>query len=114
MQTLLNQWFVSNESKFNNKVYLFNLDFIPYLSKPTIIMGSDVAENTVIESVTKKVFGDTVNFIIDNGLFKDGMVYHILRRILPQNKFKIINLVMTYDFLNDYTLFRRFMEDFIK
>ncbi|MCP4761275.1 MAG: hypothetical protein GY870_05805, partial [archaeon] len=114
IQTMLNMWFVANIEKFENKVYLFNLDFIPYLSKPTIIMGSDPEENVVIKSIVDRVFKDSVSFIIDDGLFKDGMINKILSKILPSNKFKIINLVMTYDFLNNYVLFKNFMSEFIK
>ncbi|MHA1822225.1 MAG: hypothetical protein ACTSU2_05230 [Promethearchaeota archaeon] len=114
IEHMLKEWFVKNKNNFSTKVYLFNLDFIPYLSKPTIIMGSDESENLAIQSIVKRVFKDDVTFIIDEGLFKGGMVYDFLVSILPSDKFKIINLVMTYDFLNNYILFKNFMNEFVK
>lgn len=114
IQTLLNTWFVSNEDEFRTKVYIFNLDFIPYLAKPTIIMGSDKEENVMVKSVVHNTFNEDVSFIVDDGLFKGGMVNQLIQQILPKDKFKVLNLVMTYDFLNNYDLFKRFMDAFIK
>lgn len=114
IQTLLNMWFVSNEANFKSKVYLFNIDFIPYLSKPTIIMESEPEENLLIKSIVDRVFKDSISFIIDDGLFKGGMVKNILQSILPSHRFKVINMVLTYDFLNNYILFKNFMSEFIK
>lgn len=114
IQTLLNMWFVSNEASFKSKVYLFNMDFIPYLSKPTIIMESDPEENLVIKSIVDRVFKDSISFIIDDGLFKGGMVKTILQNILPTHRFKVINMVLTYDFLNNYLLLKNFMSEFVK
>jgi len=114
IQTLLYMWFVANEHKFQSKVFLFNLDFIPYLTKPTIIIESNPEENLFIQTIISKTFGDSVSLIIDDGLFKGGMIKKIFQKILPKDKFKVINVVMTYDFLNNYELLKNFMNAFIK
>jgi hypothetical protein len=77
-------------------------------------MESEPEENLVIKSIVDRVFKDSISFIIDDGLFKGGMVKEILQKILPTHRFKVINLVMTYDFLNNFMLFKNFMSEFIK
>ena len=113
LKSLLNKILAKNAKKFENRIYIFNLDFIPYLSKPTIIV-EDSEENLAIKSIVERCFGEDVSFIIDSGLFKGGEVNKILKEILPENKFKILNLVMTYDFLNDYTMLKKFLREFIR
>jgi hypothetical protein len=113
LKSLLNKILVKNAKKIENKTYIFNLDFIPYLSKPTIII-EDSEENLAIKSIVERSYGEEVSFIIDGGLFKGGELNKILRETLPENKFKILNLVMTYDFLNDYTLLKKFLMEFIR
>ncbi len=113
LKSLLNKILVKNAKKIESKTYIFNLDFIPYLSKPTIII-EDSEENLAIKSIVERSFGNEISFIIDSGLFKGGEMNRILRETLPENKFKILNLVMTYDFLNDYNMLKKFLNEFIK
>ncbi|MHA1727952.1 MAG: hypothetical protein ACTSWY_04395 [Promethearchaeota archaeon] len=114
IEIILNEIFVKKEDLFNNKVYIFNIDFIPHLSKPTIILGSDSEENQVIKSIVNRIYGNSVSFLIDSGLFQGGFVFELLKKTLPVSSFKVLNLVMTYDFLNDYKMFKKFMNEFIK
>ena len=114
VQTIIKNLFVTHAGKVPHKMYIFNLDFIPYLSKPTIIVGDDPEENIVIQSIIKRVFKDKVSLIIDDGLFKDGKIHDWIKSILPSNKFKLLNLVLTYDFLNNYNMFKDFMKEFVR
>ncbi|MBN2154545.1 MAG: hypothetical protein JW776_00690 [Candidatus Lokiarchaeota archaeon] len=114
VQSIIKNLFVTHASNVPHKMYLFNLDFIPYLSKPTIIVGDDPEENIVIQSIIKRVFKDQVSLIIDDGLFKDGKITEWIKSILPPNKFKLVNLVLTYDFLNNHTMFKDFMNEFVR
>jgi hypothetical protein len=113
LEDIINTTLRKNIQMFKNTVFIFNLDFIPYLSKPTIILA-DSEENLLIKSIIKRVFNDSVSLIIDSGLFKNGFLFDYLTRLLPDSKFKVINLVMTYDFLNDYSMLKNFLGEFIK
>lgn len=113
-QTIIKNLFVTHANTVPHKMYIFNLDFIPYLSKPTIIVEDDPEENIVIQSIIKRIFKEEVSLIIDDGLFKDGKINEWIKSILPSQKFKLLNLVLTYDFLNNYQLFKKFMNEFVR
>ncbi len=106
----IEHFFKSNFSQMNNDIYLFNLDFIPYLNAPTIIMESDPAINNSIQSKINSKLGNKISFILDNGVFKGGDIPKILKSIFTNNNFKIINLVLSYEILNNYILFKDFLK----
>ncbi len=114
VQTIIKNLFVAHANEVPHKMYLFNLDFIPYLSQPTIIVEDDPEENIVMQSIVKRVFKNEVSLIIDDGLFKEGKINHWIKSILPSNKFKLLNMVLTYDFLNNYNLFKNLMNEFVR
>ena len=114
VQTIIKNLFVAHANQVPHKMYIFNLDFIPYLSKPTIIVEDDPEENIVMQSIVKRVFKNEVSLIVDDGLFKEGKINAWIKSILPSNKFKLLNLVLTYDFLNNYSMFKNFMKEFVR
>ncbi|MHA1732775.1 MAG: hypothetical protein ACTSU5_12590 [Promethearchaeota archaeon] len=113
--SVLNRFLVKNAVNFSGTHIVFNLDFIPRLVRPTIIMGSDLEMNAAFESSIKRAFpnGD-VDFIIDDGLFEGGKVFSDLCGILKPPKFKVLNLVLTYDFLSDLAKLKQFLLAFIR
>ncbi len=115
VQMIIKNLFVANAHQVPHKLYIFNLDFIPYLSKPTIIIEDDPEENVVMQSIIKRIFkNENVSLIIDDGLFKEGKINTWIKSILPSSKFKLLNLVLTYDFLNNYSMFKKFMNEFVR
>jgi len=105
--------FFDNLARSSSQVFVYNLDFIPYLGKPTIIISSEQDIFDYISSRTKKL-GDSVNLIIDDSLFKGGKIVENLNQILPPNKCRVINLVLSYEFINDYNTFKAFIQSLIK
>ena len=101
--------FFKNLSSVPGQVLIFNLDFIPYLGKPTIIISSEHDLSDRFYSKIKKV-GDTINLIIDDSIFKGGKISNELSQIFPTAKSKIINLVLSYEFINDYNIFKTFIQ----
>ncbi|MFX1315387.1 MAG: hypothetical protein ACFE9T_05950 [Promethearchaeota archaeon] len=101
--------FFSNLLRSSNQVFVYNLDFIPYLGKPTIIVSSGQDIFDFINSKIKKL-GDSVNVIIDNSLFKGGKIVENLIQVFPSNKCRVINLVLSYEFINDYNTFKAFIQ----
>ncbi len=104
--------FFDNLARSSSQVFVYNLDFIPYLGKPTIIISSEQDIFDYINSKIKKL-GDSVNLIIDDSLFKGGKIVENLNQILPPNKCRVINLVLSYEFINDYNTFKAFIQSLI-
>ncbi len=96
--------------RITNQVTLFNLDFIPYLGKPTVILSSISEDLNTTKSKIISVLKDSVNVIIDDDLFKGGKTVDTLTSIFYGNHFKIVNLVLSYEFINDYNLFKNLIQ----
>ena len=105
----LSQFISSNLANNPNTVLIFNLDFIPYLGKPTIITAQESQEFENFQSKIKKTLGDAVNIINDDSLFNGGRVLDNLNQIIASNNCKITNLVLSYEFINDYNIFKNFL-----
>jgi len=108
LKTTLTQFF-KNFANLSNQLYVFNLDFIPYLGKPTIILSSESHLNETLKSKIQKL-GDKVNLIIDESMFKGGKIYDTLKEIFPPAKSEIINLLLSYEFINDYNILIEFIQ----
>jgi hypothetical protein len=64
LRNTLNQFF-QNFVKIPHGLLIFNLDFIPYLGKPTIILSTEPQTNNNLKSKIEKL-GNNVSLIIDN------------------------------------------------
>jgi len=111
IQTTLKKFFKPESIK--NRVTVFNLDFIPYLGKPTVILSSNSEDLNVFNSKIVKALGDRVNVIIDDDLFKGGKTVESLKSIFYGSNFKIVNLILSYEFINDYDIFKTFVQSLI-
>ena len=111
LKTSINQFF-KNLKNAPGQVLIFNLDFIPYLGKPTVIVSDDSGLEQVFHSKVKKI-GESINLIVDNSFFKGGKVSDYLKEIFPSNKCRIINLVLSYEFINDYNIFKTFVQSLL-
>ena len=109
----LTQFFVPNLKNIPSPILIFNVDFIPYLGKPTIILSSESEIAMNLATKLKKSLGDEINLIIDASLFKGGTTVDNLKQLFPPNKCQIINLVLSYEFINDYDVFRKFIQSLL-
>ncbi|MHA1194175.1 MAG: hypothetical protein ACTSP9_18125, partial [Promethearchaeota archaeon] len=109
MQSTLTQFFPINKMK--GPITMFNLDFIPYLGKPTIILSTQNSQ--LISSKIQKKLGDRVKLIVDNDLFEGGKVKEFLERVFHSNNITVINLILSYEFINDYNILKAFVEALI-
>ncbi|HUW90467.1 MAG TPA: hypothetical protein VMV43_08080 [Candidatus Nanopelagicaceae bacterium] len=96
--------------RITNQVRIFNLDFIQYLGKPTVILSSISEEMNTIKSKIVSNLKDSVNVIIDDDLFKGGKTVDNLTSIFYGNQFKIVNLVLSYEFINNFNLFKNLIQ----
>ncbi|MFX1419121.1 MAG: hypothetical protein ACFE9N_09405 [Promethearchaeota archaeon] len=108
LKVTLNQFF-KNLSSSRGQILIVNLDFVPYLGKPTVIISDKSESSKKIYSKIKKI-GDTINLITDDSVFKSGAISDELGQIFPGNKSRIINLVLSYEFINDYNIFKTFIQ----
>jgi len=104
--------FFKNFENTPGQISIFNLDFIPYLGKPTVILSQDHDLDKNVYSKIKRV-GEIINVIVDDSLFNGGKISNDLKQILPSNKCKIINLVLSYEFINDYDIFRTLIQSLL-
>ena len=111
IQTTLKKFF--HPESIKNRVTVFNLDFIPYLGRPTVILSSISDDLNAINSKIVKALGDRINVIIDDDLFKGGKTVESLSSIFYGSNFKIVNLILSYEFINDYDIFKTFVQSLI-
>jgi hypothetical protein len=48
--------------------------------------------------------------MVDNDLFKGGKSVENLSSIFYGNNFNIVNMVLSYEFINDYEIFKNFIQ----
>jgi uncharacterized protein YerC len=108
IQRTLKQFFPVNNLK--KDLVIFNLDFIPYLGKPTVIFASSSRTLAIIKSKVEKKLGEQATVLIDEGIFKGGASLEPITNTLGAMGADIVNLVLSYEFLNDYNLFKIFIE----
>jgi len=104
LKNTLTQFF-QNFTHLQNQLIVFNLDFIPYLGTPTIILS---AESLLAEKIKSKIgkISDKINIISDGSLFEGGKILDSLKQIFPSSKCAIINFIFSYEFLNDYNMLK--------
>jgi hypothetical protein len=104
--------FFKNFENISGQVSIYNLDFIPYLGKPTVILSqSSDLDNNIISKIRK--VGETINVIVDDSLFNGGKITEDLKQVLPSSKCKIGNLILSYEFINDYDIFKTLIESLL-
>jgi len=108
MQKTLTQFFPL--SKLPSKLIIFNLDFIPYLGKPTIILSGESDE---IKLKIQGKLGNKANILIDQETFEGGKSTEFLKEIFRSSNIQVFNLVLSYEFINDYNIFKEFIEALI-
>jgi hypothetical protein len=106
----LRQFF--NVQTVPNQLIVLNLDFIPYLGKPTIIISS---ENDIehLKTKIKNALGESANLHVDNSLFKGGTTLNNLKQVFTPNKCKLVNILLSYEFINDFNAFKTFIQSLI-
>ncbi len=104
--------YIKNQSKQHPSPFVVvNLDLIPYFSKPTIFLG-DNGDPLVkdIYSKLKENFNDEINLMINNTFFSKGKSFIYLQNVLKEPNFRICNIILTYNFLNDIRLLKTFFK----
>jgi hypothetical protein len=108
---ILNNFIVNQSKAHPSPIVVINLDLIPYFSKPTIFLG-DNGDPLVkdIHSKLKENFGNEVNLMMNDSFFSQGKSFTDLKSILIEPKFRICNIILTYNFLNEIKLLKTFLK----
>ncbi|MFW9949560.1 MAG: hypothetical protein ACFFKA_05490, partial [Candidatus Thorarchaeota archaeon] len=109
-QTLV-QFF--SPSKITNQITIFNLDFIPYLGQPTVILSEEENLNHAVKAKFEKHMKDKAEILVSDEMFKGGDAQYTLKDIFQAKNFTVINLILSYEFLNNYEIFKLFIEALI-
>jgi hypothetical protein len=108
IQRTLKQFFPVSNLKTDLRI--FNLDFIPYLGKPTVIFASNSRILAQIRTKVENKIGEKATILVDEGVFQGGASLEPIKNTIGAMGADIINLVLSYEFLNDYNLFKMFIE----
>ena len=99
--------------QMSKQMIIFNLDFIPYLGKPTVILASEGSNVQNIKNKLETRMKGEADILIDDDFFKGGDAQITLSKIFQPNNFTVINLILSYEFLNNYDAFKSFIEALI-
>lgn len=108
MQRTFAQFFPLN--KLSAHLTIFNLDFIPYLGQPTVILSG---ENDTIKTKLQQRLDNKVKILIDHDMFEGGKSTIFLKQVFRSDNIQVINLVLSYEFINEYNIFKEFVESLI-
>lgn len=97
----------------STQLIVYNLDFIPYLGKPTIILSSEDNINDNLKVKITSALGDSANIHVDDSLFKGGTTVDNLKQVFTPERCKVVNLLLSYEFINDYNVFKTFIQSLI-
>ena len=110
----INQFFLTGSRTLGLQT-IFNTDFIPYLGKPTVIMKSEHSVEENLQNKINTTFGDRLQFLTEESIFEGGKTVKMLNEIFSANQsLAQINLIFSYEFLNDYNLLYEFVNMLIE
>jgi hypothetical protein len=83
---------------------IYNIDFIPYLGKPTLIIGAEESRGLPLKEKLQNELS-SININLNTDLFEGGKIIGYLMKIFNQQITRPINLVFSYEFINQYEEF---------
>ncbi|MHA1476544.1 MAG: hypothetical protein ACTSQ5_15330 [Promethearchaeota archaeon] len=108
---ILNNYIKNQTKQHTSPFVVINLDLIPYFSKPTIFLGDN--GDPLVKDIYSKLKGNfnaDVNLMLNNSFFSQGKSFTDLQNILKEPNFRVCNVILTYNFLNEIRLFKIFLK----
>jgi hypothetical protein len=103
--------FVLPHSSSSNPMLILNLDIIPELEKPSIIIGYE--KNGIYEhvrSLLTDIFGNSIDIFIDDCVFSGGLLYNQLTNWTGPSQARVLNMVLSNNFISNISLFQNLLE----
>ena len=108
------QTFILPYSTSSKSMLLLNLDIIPELEKPSIIIGY---EKTGIYETVKNhltdVFKDTIDIYFDDCIFSGGLLYDYLVNWTGSSQIRVLNIILSNNFITNRELFQNFIKSLV-
>lgn len=119
LEDLLEKFVIQSQSidTLNNQqpIHLVLLDFIPYLSKPSVFYSSEeFNQNLSIYTKLLSIQKYGINLFHNKHFFHEGEILKKIQDQLSKSKLKFINMVLTYNFLRDLPLLNLFFKTIVQ
>lgn len=108
------QTFVLPQASRSSQMLMLNLDIIPALEKPSIILGFE--KSGIYETIKNKlinVFGNSVDILFDDSIFSGGLLYNYLVKWAGPSETRVINIVLSNNFISNMGLFQTLLESLV-
>ena len=105
------QTFVLPHSSSSLPMLILNLDIIPELEKPSIILGfekSGIYEN--VKNLLSDIFGQSIDIFVDDCIFSGGLLYNNLFNWTSPSNAHVINIILSNNFISNLSLFYNLLE----
>ncbi|MHA1131025.1 MAG: hypothetical protein ACTSQI_05785 [Candidatus Helarchaeota archaeon] len=103
--------FILPRSLNSEPMLLLNLDIIPEFEKPSIIIGFEKSGiYSPLTNLLENLFGDSVDIFIDDCIFSGGLLYDCLTQWVGQSQVRVVNLILSNNFISDIKLFQTLLE----
>jgi len=105
------QTFVLPHSSSAKPLLILNLDIIPELEKPSIIIGyekSGIYEE--VRGLLTDIFGNSIDIFVDDCVFSGGLLYNQLSTWTGPSHARVLNMVLSNNFISNISLFQNLVE----
>ncbi len=105
------QTFILPHSSNTKPLLILNIDIIPELEKPSIIIGyekSGIYEP--IKNLLQNVFRESVDIFMDDSIFSGGLLYDYLVNWAGPSHARIVNLILSNNFIAEIQMFQILLE----
>ena len=109
----LEHFLVSKFAEVSDQIFVYNLEFIPYLGKPTVIMSSELKVFENLKLKIENALENSANIIFDDNIFKEGETTELLKQVFTKENYIIVNLILSYEFIKDYEILKRFIKSLL-
>ncbi|NVM54148.1 MAG: hypothetical protein HWN66_10645 [Candidatus Helarchaeota archaeon] len=106
--------FVLPHSSASTPMLLLNLDIIPELEKPSIIIGyekSGIYEH--VKNLLAKEFGNAIDIFVDDCVFSGGLLYNYLVNWTGSRQVRILNIILSNNFISNIRMFQKLLESLV-
>lgn len=97
----------------SKRLLIFNLDFLPKMMVPTIVLGASPRSVAVQEKLAS-VLGSQVAILVDTDVFVGGNLFEALQYYTQDYDADIVNIALSAEFQDNKDLFINFINQFVE
>jgi len=108
------QTFILPQTSSSHPMLFLNIDIIPEFKKPSIIIGYEqTGLYNVLMNQLNNLFGSSVDIFMDDSIFSGGLFYNSLTKWTGPSQSRVINIVLSNNFVSNIQLFQNLLESLI-